>query len=99
MKDKKKPSYPRVYLATDDWLDEMSERYGDEIYVLDGLNDCIVGVGSRCGQPEILIYDEEKIIQSLIDRQGMEEDEAIEFYEFNIKGSWVGPATPIFLTK
>jgi hypothetical protein len=28
----------------------------------------------------------------------MDEDEAIEFYEFNVSGAYVGENTPIFVT-
>ena len=30
---------------------------------------------------------------------GMEEDEAEEYYSFNIVGAWVGDATPGFVTR
>ena len=32
-------------------------------------------------------------------RDGMTHDEATEFFEFNVVGSWVGEETPIFLRQ
>ena len=65
--------------------------------IADGLDDAILGVGSRCGQPDLVVYDESRIINILMERDGMSYSEALEFYEFNIKGSWVGDDTPIWL--
>ena len=30
-------------------------------------------------------------------RDGMSNDEAIEFFEFNIEGAWMGDTTPLFM--
>jgi hypothetical protein len=30
-------------------------------------------------------------------RSGMDEDDAREWYEYNILGGWMGDATPVFL--
>jgi hypothetical protein len=36
------------------------------------------------------------VIEILMD-QGMDHDEAIEYYEFNIVGAYVGEQTPLFV--
>ena len=61
----------------------------------DGFDKAIIGVGSRCGQPDIIAYDVNKCIKILMD-QGMTDEEAMEFFEFNVVGAWVGEETPIF---
>ena len=33
----------------------------------------------------------------MVEEQGMTTEEAIEFYEYNIVGAYMGEATPIFL--
>jgi hypothetical protein len=43
------------------------------------------------------VYDVDKMIETLIS-QGMDRDEAIEYYEFNIVGAYVGELTPIFVS-
>jgi|TARA_R100001143_G_scaffold2763_1_gene5815 hypothetical protein len=63
----------------------------------DGLDDAIIGVGARCGQPDIVAYDVEKVIEILVTRDEMTYEEALEFYEFNIAGAWVGEQTPLWV--
>tara|TARA_R110000824_G_scaffold127033_1_gene286947 strand:- start:406 stop:645 length:240 start_codon:yes stop_codon:yes gene_type:complete len=63
----------------------------------DGLDSAIIGVGSRCGQKDLLIYDIDKVIWILMQRDGMTDEEAVEFFEFNIQGSWQGEETPIWM--
>tara|TARA_R110000823_G_scaffold189138_1_gene321028 strand:- start:144 stop:383 length:240 start_codon:yes stop_codon:yes gene_type:complete len=65
----------------------------------DGFNDAIIGVGSRCGKDDILVYDNDKIISILMKKDGMTFEEALEYFHFNILGSWVGEGTPMFLRK
>ena len=64
----------------------------------DGFDEAIIGVGSRCGQPDIITYDVNKCIKILMD-QGMTDEEAMEFFEFNVVGAWVGEETPIFVRE
>ena len=83
--------------GTDDWLDEMCERYED-LAIMPGYNHCILGVGRRCGETASIVYDEEKVIDTLMKRDGMSHEEAVEFFEFNQLGAWIGDSTPIFLS-
>ena len=64
----------------------------------DGFEECLIGVGSRCGQPDIAVYDQTKCIQVLMS-QGMSHEEALEYFDFNVLGSWVGEETPIFVSE
>ena len=47
----------------------------------------------------IVVYDREKVIAKLMDRDQMTHEEALEFYYFNQVGAWVGEKTPAFLIK
>tara|TARA_Y100000034_G_C6781435_1_gene349320 strand:- start:152 stop:418 length:267 start_codon:yes stop_codon:yes gene_type:complete len=67
-----------------------------EALLMDGYDDAIVGVGSRCGQPTLVIYDYDKCIASLME-DGMTFEEAVDYFSFNCEGSWVGEGTPIIL--
>ena len=60
-------------------------------------DEAIVGVVVRMGL-EAVCYDESKIIDILMKHDKMEYDEAVEHMEFNMKGSWVGEFTPVFLS-
>ena len=57
----------------------------------------IVGVVNRFGQEPLACYDYDKILEILC--EDMDYESAVEHFEFNIIGSWVGDRTPCFLTK
>lgn len=69
----------------------------DPVPLADGLDEALIGIGSRCGQPDIAAYDVDKVIRILMDRDGMDRDDAVEFFSFNIEGAWVGEQTPIWV--
>ena len=68
------------------------------MFLADGYGAAFVGVGRRVGE-DLAVYDEEKCLGILMERDGMSFDEARDFFEFNTAGSWVGEGTPIFLRK
>jgi hypothetical protein len=69
--------------------------YGDETVLLaDGFEDAFVGIGRQFGKP-IAVYDRLKCIDIL--KEDMSEEEAEEYFQFNVEGSYVGESTPIFL--
>jgi len=76
-------------------LDEIIEWYPDEdLMIADGLDNAIVGIDPY---KMLIIYSVEKVLEILVERDEMTPDQAIEFFEFNIAGSYVGPKTPIWL--
>ena len=77
-----------------DWLIEHDE----EILTADGFDYALIGVCERAGQPTIAMYDKDKCINLLIERDGMTEEEAEEYFYFNVVGAWVGEYTPCFAT-
>lgn len=58
----------------------------------------IVGVADRIGMETVVVYDTSKVIDILCERDGMDREQATEFYEFNIIGAYVGERTPMFIT-
>ena len=77
--------------------EEISEDYPD-LLVMDPtyLDEAIVGVVTRIGL-EAVCYNSNKVIELLMTNEGMTEEEAVEHMEYNMKGSWVGETTPVFL--
>lgn len=63
----------------------------------DGFDEAVLGVGRRCSQPNLLVYDYHKCCEILVKRDKMTYEEAEEFMEFNVVGAWVGDTTPIFV--
>jgi hypothetical protein len=77
--------------------EEIAENYPD-LLVMDPeyLDEAIIGVATRIGL-EAVCYDTEKVIELLMQHDGMGYEEAIEYMDFNMKGAWVGETTPVFL--
>ncbi len=78
----------------------LQDLLGDETQLLfaDGHDDAIVGFAERDGVV-LVVYDARKILRLLRVRDGMSRDEAQEFFDFNIAGSWVGEQTPVWLCR
>ena len=79
----------------------MKEINRDEGVVrLDGLDDAIVGLAfQHSGTETVLCYDQSKIVEILMARDGMTYEDAQEYFEFNIACLWAGKGTPIFLER
>ena len=69
----------------------------NKLLYADGLDDAIVGVGYRCGKDAVVCYDSDKVIE-ILQGQGMSYEEAQDWAEFNVFGSWVGEKTPMWVT-
>jgi hypothetical protein len=74
----------------------MSEYEG--LLKMDGYDDCLVGVVERFGEDSYFIYDKELVLEKL-QKNGMSYEEALEYYEFNQLGAYVGERTPAFLIR
>jgi len=77
-------------------LDALADEMGEPLLKMDGFDDCIVGLIYRCAQPTLVCYDIKKILAKLV-AQGMTQEEAEEYFDFNQQGAWVGERTPCFL--
>ena len=64
----------------------------------DGFDDAIIGVATQFDR-QFIVYDYDKVIMILRRDTEMSEEEAVEYYDFNIVGSYVGESTPAFLKK
>jgi hypothetical protein len=60
-------------------------------------DEAIVGVADRIGMDTVVVYDTTKIID-ILEEEGMDREEATEYYEFNIIGAYVGTRTPMFIS-
>ena len=81
--------------------DQILEDFGEEAETMlfaDGFDDAILGVGNTFGGKLYAIYDTDLVLKSCM-KDGMEYDEALEYFDFNIAGSYVGEQTPIFIHK
>ena len=83
-------------------IDEYVACFVDEghaVLTMDGFEDAILGVVERFGMEPVVAYDRKKVLRIMIDRDGMTEEEAEEFYYHNQLGAWMGSGTPAFITR
>ena len=71
----------------------------DNALLMDGFDDCVVGILERFGMEPIVLYDKDLVIQNLMDGGIDSYEGALEYYESNQLGAWVGDQTPGFLAK
>jgi hypothetical protein len=75
-------------------LDKIVEWFPeDEVLIADGFDDAIIGIDDNSMR---LIYSVSKCIEIL--SKDMDEEEAVEYFDFNVRGSYVGEKTPIWCT-
>tara|TARA_X000001036_G_C20182457_1_gene604097 strand:- start:121 stop:366 length:246 start_codon:yes stop_codon:yes gene_type:complete len=75
-------------------LNRIIEMYPEEdILKADGFDDAIIGVDYNHTVPR-LIYSVSKCLEIL--KEDMDSEEAIEYFEFNVSGSYMGEKTPIW---
>ena len=79
-------------------IDEVIGSLSNETIVYPDLEEALVGVVSRFGQSDIACYDYHKVIEIYM-QQGMSQEEAVEYFEFNTIGSWLGETTPCFIKR
>ena len=72
----------------------ITEFPDDELIVADGFDDAILGYDADNGK---IVYSISLCIEILIESEGMEEEDAIEHFYFNVKGSHIGEKTPLFI--
>ena len=78
--------------------EELAELYPDLLLLepRETYDKCIVGLARSAGESYSVCYDENKVIKCLTDG-GMTEEEAYEFFDYNIIGAYMGEKTPAFL--
>ena len=78
-------------------IEHISEYY-PELLVFDDLDDCILGIAWVFGSP-VVAYDYDAVIESLCDNLDVTTEDAIDYYNFNIAGAYIGPTTPAFIER
>lgn len=90
-----------AYLAKESVISNLTrdaiKEMDPEMLLMDGFDDCIVGVIDRPGSERHVCYDREKVINKLVRDHGMTRADAEEYHEFNQAGSYMGERTPCFL--
>jgi hypothetical protein len=75
-------------------LETIMEEFPDEEFTIaSGFNDAVIGVDEYSMR---LVYSVSKCIEILEIQMGLESEDAVEFFDFNIAGSYIGEKTPIW---
>jgi hypothetical protein len=73
------------------------DEYCEGAVILDGLDDAIIGIVEEFGNSPRILYSKDKILEILQKRDLMTEQEAEEFYDYNILGLHAGEQNAVFL--
>ena len=73
----------------------MLNEFAEGAIILDNFDDCIVGISEQFGEGNRIVYSKDMIIKKLCEE--MSEEEALEYYDYNILGGYFGEQNPIFL--
>jgi hypothetical protein len=79
-------------------IEEIQEINPDAL-VCDGFDEAIIGMAERINLGPVVAYDVDKMIDIMVERDGMTHEEALEYFNFNILGAWMGEFTPVFISK
>ena len=75
-------------------VEKLKEQYPEETLLLaTGFDEAVIGVEEITMR---LIYSNRKCVEILMQRDGMEEEEAIEYFYYNTVSAYVGDKTPIW---
>ncbi len=75
----------------------MIDDENDSPLLMNGFEQALIGFGQRINEPLLAIYSWSKMVDVLMTRDGMSDDEAIEYISYNCQGAWVGERTPIIV--
>jgi len=67
----------------------------ESVLLADGFENAFVGISRQFYNKPIAVYDRKKCIDILM--EDMSNEEAEEYFEYNVQGSFVGESTPAFI--
>jgi len=69
----------------------LTAQFPEDVFLFpNGHENAFVGVTERCGALPCAVFSSSVIIDNLKRENGMTEYEAVEFFDYNIKGAFVG---------
>lgn len=79
-------------------IEQLKRNYPANNFIyLVGLDSAIIGVEQReSEESDRLVYSAKKIIANFVST-GMDYDEALEYFYFNVEGSYFGENTPLIV--
>lgn len=71
----------------------------ENILYADGFEKAFIGIVESNGAAPKACYDYDGCIEVLMSRDKMSYEDAVEFFDFNVAGAYVGEHTPAFLVR
>jgi hypothetical protein len=75
---------------------ERIAEINEDLLVMDGFDEAIVGIGSLAGNQHV-VYDIERIISIIMRDMQLSRHDALDYFDFNIACAAAGEHTPIIL--
>lgn len=76
---------------------EEIEEINPDALLCDGFDEAIIGMAERINLGPIVAYDVDKMLKIMVERDGMTYEEAMEYFDYNILGAWMGENTPVYI--
>ena len=76
--------------------ERLCEYHGDDLLFADSFDGAIIGVTVDGGTGRV-VYNTRKMVDILLQKGDITEEEAWEYLEFNTFGAYVGDQTPIYV--
>ena len=77
---------------------ELAEHFGNDLLFADNFDNAIIGVSMGISSGTKVVYDAEEMARTLVVSEGITEQEAWEYLEFNTFNAYIGDNTPIFVS-
>ena len=78
-------------------INEILLQQDENALLMDGFDEALIGFSQRINEPLLAVYSYSKMMNSLMERDGMTDEEAMEYIDYNCVGAWVGEQTPIIV--
>ncbi len=79
-----------------DIREKLAEHLGNDLLFADGFDNAIIGVAVGCDSGRV-VYNTRQMVEILVQKEELTEEEAWEYLEFNTFGAYVGKETPIYI--
>lgn len=60
-------------------------------------DNALLGVIDRCGSNAVACYDANKVIEVYVERDGLTQEEAVQFFYFHTLGAYSGDEAPYYM--
>ena len=90
--------YEQEIKELEDSLRQWDEEHDEGALFVAGFESALLGVAVQFAH-EVAVYDYDKCLDILIERDNMDIEEAIDYMEYNVVGAYAGKSTPVFLIR